>query len=227
MVFGLTEVPVNSLSFRSVSGGAFALTLFYLGVAMAISEPKYSVEVKNDNYEIRLYEKTIVAQTLIADEFDEVGNKAFRILADYIFGNNKGAGKIAMTAPVVQQPVPESSEKTAPSEKIEMTAPVSQVRSSSGYLVQFTMPAKYSMETLPQPNDPRVQIVEIPIRRVAVFSYSGSWSETKYKNNLAEFQTLLEKDSIKTSGEPIFARFDSPFRLWFLRRNEIWLEVVR
>lgn len=61
---------------------------------------------------------------------------------------------------------------------------------------------------------------------IAVFSYSGSWSEDRYKRKLAEFRSTLEQDQVKTLGEPIFARFNSPFQLWFLRRNEIWLEVV-
>lgn len=186
------------------------------GVAMAVSEPKYSVERKTDYYEIRMYSPTIVAQTQVDEKFDDAGNKAFRVLADYIFGNNKSKTKISMTAPVAQQSV---------SEKIEMTAPVSQIKNSGGYLVQFTMPEEYTMATLPEPNDSRVQLVEIPARKIAVFSYSGSWSENRYKSKLEEFRTILSNDNVSTVGEPIFARFNSPFQLWFLRRNEIWLEV--
>ena len=101
---------------------------------MATSEPKYTVESKKTNYEIRKYDDTIVAETLVAAKFDDAGNIAFRILADYIFGNNKSKVKIEMTAPVAQIPA---------SEKIAMTAPVSQVKSPSGFLVQFTMPGFY------------------------------------------------------------------------------------
>ena len=184
---------------------------------MAVSEPKYSVERKTDYYEIRLYSSTIVAQTQVDEKFDAAGNKAFRVLADYIFGNNKSKTKISMTAPVAQQAV---------SEKIEMTAPVSQIKNLGGYLVQFTMPEEYTMATLPEPNDSRVQLVEILGRKIVVFSYSGSWSENRYKNKLEEFRTILSNDNVSTVGEPIFARFNSPFQLWFLRRNEIWLEVA-
>jgi len=59
-----------------------------------------------------------------------------------------------------------------------------------------------------------------------VFTYSGGWSEARYNIKLAEFKKHLEEDNVKTKGEPIFARFNSPFQLWFLRRNEIWLEVT-
>lgn len=185
---------------------------------MAVSEPKFSIESKNDVYEIRLYEPTIVAETVVEAGFDDAGNKAFRILADYIFGNNKAKEKIDMTAPVAQQ---------AKSEKIAMTAPVNQIADAKGHIVQFVMPAGSALDTLPEPNDPRVQLKEVGARAIAVYSYSGSWSESRYKEKLAEFQAELSKNNVSTKGEPIFARFNSPFSLWFLRRNEIWLEVAR
>ena len=183
---------------------------------MAIEEPKYTVRSQSENYEIRDYPKILVAETLVEAEFEDAGNMAFRILADYIFGNNKLKEKIGMTAPVSQR---------ASSEKIAMTAPVSQVKGQKGFLVQFTMPANYTIENLPEPNDSRVQIRELPARTVAVYEYSGSWSESRYQEKLADFRRDLEKAGVRPIGEPVFARFNSPFTLWFLRRNEIWLEV--
>jgi len=186
--------------------------------AMAIEEPPFTVETKNKDYEIRLYEKIIVAETSIQTTFDDAGNQAFRVLADFIFGNNKSQTKIAMTAPVTQQPK---------SEKIAMTAPVTMAKDGEGsYVVQFVMPESYTLETLPVPNDPRVTIRELPRRRVAVHRYSGSWSETNYLEELKAFRSNLERDKIQTIGEPILSRFNSPFALWFLRRNEIWLELA-
>jgi len=199
----------------------FVLYLFFLysGGAMAIEEPMYSVISKNQSYEIRKYDSIIVAQTKVEANFEEAGNQAFRILADFIFGGNKSKTKIAMTAPVNQMPA-------AVSEKIEMTAPVSMSKSELGFLVQFTMPKQYTLETLPIPNDARVEIRQIPPRRVAVFTYSGSWSEERYQKKLQEFQLALKENSVNTKGSPLLARYNSPFQLWFLRRNEIWIEVV-
>jgi effector-binding domain-containing protein len=142
--------------------------------------------------------------------------QAFRILAGYIFGGNKSKTKIAMRAPVTQE---------AASEKIEMTAPVTQFKGESGFVVQFTMPKKFTVETLPTPNDERVKLREIPARQVAVFTYSGSWSESRYEEKLAEFKEQLKKDKVVIVGEPVLARFNSPFQIWFLRRNEIWIEI--
>ncbi len=181
---------------------------------MAIEEPKYTVQVKTESYEIRHYGPTLVAETQVQADFDRAGNEAFRILADFIFGNNTTQTKIAMTAPVSQQ-----------AEKIEMTAPVSMQQGPSGFVVQFTMPEKYTLETLPRPNDERVKIRELPARDVAVFTYSGSWSQKRYLKKLELFTAALTKDNLVAVGNPVFARFNSPFSLWFLRRNEIWLEV--
>ncbi len=184
---------------------------------MAIEEPKFSVESKTEHYEIRKYETVLVAETKVESEFESAGSQAFRILADYIFGNNKSKTKISMTAPVSQQAV---------SEKIAMTAPVSQIKSGTGYLVQFTMPNKFTKETLPESNDARVNIREIPVRRVAAFEYSGSWSEERYNEKLKLFLENLKQDGVVTTGNPELARYNSPWSLWFLRRNEILIEVA-
>lgn len=182
---------------------------------MAIEEPKFTVVAKAENYEVRKYAPVLVAETVVEASFEEAGNQSFRILADYIFGNNRSRVKVAMTAPVTQE---------KRSEKIAMTAPVSQSRALSGYLVQFTMPASFTLDTLPEPNDPRVKLRLVPERRVAVFRYSGGWSEARYAEKLAEFKSLLKKDGLDDNGTTTLSRYDPPFMPWFLRRNEIWIE---
>lgn len=193
----------------------FLVLFFRSEVVVAIEEPTYTLESQNKVYEVRKYQPTLVAETWVDAKFNEAGNAAFRILADYIFGNNTTKTEIAMTAPVAQ----------SRSEKIAMTAPVAQIKGEKGYLVQFTMPSKFTKDNLPKPNDSRVVIRELPGRRVAVLKYSGSWSESRYQQKLADLKTALMADQLQTIGEPIFARFNSPFQLWFLRRNEIWIEI--
>lgn len=197
---------------------AMSLGFMFAGTVMAIEEPEFTIEKKMENYEIRSYPSVLVAETVVEATFEDSGNKAFRILADFIFGNNVSQTKIAMTAPVSQQ-------AAATSEKIAMTAPVGQQKTSGGFLVQFTMPAQFTLETLPKPVDPRVTIRLLPPRRVAVFSYSGFWSESRFLSKLEEFRQMLVSDGLKATGEPVFARYNSPFQLWFLRRNEIWLDL--
>ncbi len=183
---------------------------------MAIEEPEYSVVVKAKDYVIRKYDPVLVAETTVMTDFKNAGSKGFQILAGYIFGKNKSKSKIAMTAPVGQQLV---------SEKISMTAPVTLTKAAAGYLIQFTMPKTFTLKTLPTPDDKSITLREVPARKIAVYTYSGLWTESHYKDKLSEFKALLKNDKIITKDEPILARFNSPLKLWFMRRNEIWLEL--
>ena len=199
---------------------AIAATLF-LGLlspmASAIEEPKYTVVRQYDGFEIREYAPYLVAEVTVPGPAEEAGNQGFRILAAYIFGKNRGERKISMTAPVAQAPAPT---------KIEMTAPVTQAGASDGYIVQFTMPSEYILETLPEPLDPQVKLKEVPAGRVAVIRYSGTWSERNYKEHLEKLQRGVEAAGLRTTGSPIYSRYNAPFVPWFMRRNEIWLKLI-
>ena len=193
--------------------------LFGVRPAMAIEEPSYTVVRSPDGYELRNYPTYCVAQTEVTETQSEAGNAGFRILAKYIFGGNTTNSSIAMTAPVVQ----------APSETIAMTAPVTQEPGSGPgrYVVAFTMPSKYTLETLPKPNDDRVRLREVGERIVAVRVYGGGWSLARYEKELAALRTALARDALVPIGEPQWARYNAPFSLPFMRRNEIWLQVDR
>ena len=189
------------------------------GTLMAIEEPKYTVIEKNDTFEIREYAPYIVAQTQVSGIFDEMSNKAFKILFKYISGGNQQRSKISMTAPVIQ----ESSRKEG--QKIQMTAPVIQEVNTNSATFSFVMPQNSRLDTLPIPLDSRVILKEIPAKTVAVRAYSGGWGEEKYKKNEAILLKALNDAGIKTFGKTSFARYNSPFSLWFMRRNEIMIEV--
>jgi hypothetical protein len=163
---------------------------------------------------VRRYEPYLVAETVVSAAADDAGNEGFRILAGYIFGKNKGARKIEMTAPVAQAPA-----------RISMTAPVAQSPVSGGYVVQFAMPREWTLETLTEPLDSRVVLRELPARKLAVIGYSGTWSRSRYEENLKTLQDALAEAGLVWRGEPMWARYDPPWKPWFLRRNEIWLTL--
>lgn len=192
-----------------------AANLMAWSSAMAIEQPRYSVVKTFEDFEIRRYEPTIVAQTVVDASLEEAGNEAFKLLAGYIFGKNRGERKIAMTAPVAQTPA-----------KIALTAPLSRTATTGGMVVQFTMPAEWTLDTLPEPIDPRVELKQIPGRTVAVIRYSGFWSESRYNDYLAQLKVALAREGIPWEGEPVWARYNPPIMPWFLRRNEIWLNVA-
>ena len=191
---------------------------------MAIEEPKYTLMEKYEAFEIRKYSPYLVAQTEVSGTFDERGGKAFRILIKYISGENQQQSNIKMTAPVIQ----ESSDKEG--QKISMTAPVIQEKGkedSNSAIISFVMPESFTLDTLPSPSDNRITLREIPAKIVAVLQYSGGWSEERYKEHEAILIKALQDANIKIIGEPSFARYNSPFALWFMRRNEIMIEVQR
>ncbi len=199
------------------------LLLALEGTLMAIEEPKYIIMQKSDTFEIRKYAPYLVAQTEVSGTFDEMGGKAFRILVKYISGQNQERSKIKMTAPVIQEPSKQEGQK------IQMTAPVIQEPSQTNpksAIFSFVMPQTFTLATLPAPLDSRIQLKEIPGKIVAVRTYSGSWSEEKYKKNEDLLLKALAIANIQTIGKPSFARYNSPFALWFMRRNEIMIELV-
>ncbi|MCU0695398.1 MAG: heme-binding protein [Myxococcaceae bacterium] len=183
--------------------------------SMATESPKYEVLKRYDGFEVRRYAAYVVAETEVQAERSEAGNAAFGRLAGYIFGGNSGSTKIAMTAPVTQ------------SQRIAMTTPVTQQASGpSTWVVQFSMPSAFTLETLPQPKDARVTLRPVPARVVAVVRYSGTWSEANYREHLDALVAGLTKHGLVAKGEPIWARYDPPYTPWFLRTNEIQLELV-
>jgi len=183
------------------------------GETVAYDSPQYRVVMTLGDIEIREYEPYVVAETVVDGNLESAGNQGFRILAKYIFGNNRGGRKIAMTSPVSQ----EKAEGT----KIAMTAPVTQEKAGDQYTIQFMMPSEYSLEQLPKPNDPRITMRELPARSFAAVRYSGTWSQRNYQKHLALLIDGLRAAGYEPIGEPIWARYDAPFKPWFLRRNEI------
>jgi len=183
------------------------------GEGMSYESPEYRVVDRFGEIEIREYEPYLVAETTVDGDLENAGNRGFRIVAKYIFGNNQGERRIAMTAPV--------SQAMADGTKISMTAPVTQEKAGDRYTIQFMMPSKYSREELPEPNDPRVSIREVPARRFAAVRYSGSWSKRNFDKHLERLLETLSAKGYEPLGEPIWARYNPPFMPWFLRRNEI------
>jgi len=207
---------------RSISGFSASLLLTFVLASFsmpsrAIEEPDYRVVRELAGIEVRQYAAYTVAEVVVAGPASEAGNEAFRILAGYIFGKNKGDRKFAMTAPVTQAAVPQ---------KLEMTAPVTQTPVAKGFLVQFVLPKDVTVANAPEPLDTRVQVREVPTSLVAVIRYSGFWSESNYNEHLAKLQDGLRAADLTWTGEPVYSRYNAPFTPWFMRRNEIWLHLT-
>ena len=184
--------------------------------AEVIEEAKYKALINENNFELRQYEAQILAETSVEGDFSEVGNEGFRRLFKYISGENRRRQPIPMTAPVDLEEF---------SEKIEMTAPVNQQKKASFWIVSFLMPSIYTLETIPQPIDERIHIREAPSRLIAAVRYSGTWSRKVFEEKKAQLEGFILKNNLEMAGDAIFARYNPPFTLWFLRRNEVLIPV--
>ena len=182
---------------------AFVGFMLTTNPAMSYEEPKYTVIKKTDIYEVRLYETRTVAQVIYGKE-----DSGFKVLFNYISGENETSSEVKMTVPVTQ------------SEKIDMTAPVTQSKSDGKMVMQFFLPKQYSLQNAPKPNDPRVSIIGLPETYFAVISYSGSTSDKNFNEHHKELKAALDKDELTVIGIPLKATYNSPFTLPFLRRNE-------
>lgn len=221
----------------------------------AIDQPKYTVLDQNQNYEIRQYDPYIIAQTQVQGDYRQAASLGFRILADYIFGNNTKQSTVQMTAPVniadsesidMTVPVTESEtiQMTAPvgikeSEKVDMTAPVTITETANidmtapvtitkdqqDYIVSFVMPFNYTLQTLPKPNNPQVEIKTQPARKVAALKFSWYAGPKRVEAKKQELLNLLGQDGVATKGTPEYAGYDAPLTAPWLRRNEIIIEI--
>jgi hypothetical protein len=193
-----------------------AFVAFALSGCSSVAEPPFSIVKAEPPFEVRDYASVIVAETKTQGDRDQAINAGFRVLADFIFGNNTADTEIAMTAPVTQ----------AEGKEIAMTAPVTQTENGGIWTIGFVMPANYTIATLPRPIDPRVTIREVPARRVAVVVYSGFSGESDVRDQTAALQRWMARAGLAAAGSPVVARYDPPWTMPMFRRNEIQIEVA-
>ncbi|TJY70798.1 heme-binding protein [Arthrobacter sp. CAU 1506] len=194
----------------------------------------YELVRRYADFELRRYPAHTVAEMEVAASFDRAGNAAFRHLFNYISGKNTARESLAMTAPVIQSG---EEPRKLPSQKVQMTAPVLQSGPLGGdsigsgetgvsqYTVAFVLPAGMTADTAPVPVDPRIRIRTVAGSTAAVLGFSGGGSRAAFAKRNRELQEAIAGAGMKASGPPRFARFDPPFKPWFLRHNEVVQDV--
>ena len=182
-----------------------------------IEEPKFTLVERKAGYDIREYESYIIAETDVTGNYSDATSEGFRIIADYIFGNNTSRSGIAMTAPVLE---------SKSSEKIAMTVPVIDTEKDAGTrTISFVLPSEYTLETLPMPNNPQVKITQVPPRKVAVLSFTWYPTAERVEKKKDELLSLLAKDGLEVDGVIQIARYNPPLSMPFMLRNEIIVDV--
>lgn len=166
-----------------------------------VEQAKYTVIVKQGRIELREYAPMIVAETEVEGPRQDAISQGFRVIADYIFGNNVPRQNVAMTAPVTQQ------------------------SQGASWKVRFVMPSSFTMESLPKPNNTSVKLQRVDAKRFAVIRFSGMPTEGSISKRTAELEAFIQTNNLKVVAEPIYAFFNPPWTLPFLRRNEVMIEV--
>jgi len=206
------------------------LGLIWIKPAMAIEEPKYEVVTTDAQFEVRHYAPILIAETIVEGDMDAASSKGFRLIADFIFGNNLSSdsdkkAKIAMTAPVTVEPQ---------SSKIAMTAPVTvepqavepSMKTTKTWRINFVMPSQYNLATIPKPKNNAVTLREVPSKYFIVHKYSGFNTVSRVQAKTDEAVEWATKRSYKIIGTPQLSRYDPPWTLPMFRRNEIMIEIA-
>lgn len=180
-----------------------------------LEEPSYKVISKTDDYEVRLYDPYIIAKTTVSGDYQKAMNDGFREVATYIFGGNNADNEIEMTVPVLEN---------TPQE-IAMTVPVLDTGNTNKRTVAFVMPSKFTLESLPVPNSDKVTFAEVAQRKVAVLRYGFYANEARIDAKKRELLESLRRSDISVKGEVTSARYNPPFSMPLLLRNEVFVEI--
>jgi SOUL heme-binding protein len=184
----------------------------------SIEQPRYEIVEQADGVELRQYPGQIVAEvTVEAANMGQASNIGFRPLADFIFGNNQSAEQIAMTAPVTTQPQSSGT-------KIAMTAPVTTASNGANlYTVRFSMPAEWTLETLPRPNNAAVKIIELPPQKIVAIRFVGDRSNEQLEAAKLQIDEFMESENLEPASQLIIAGYDGRYVPRSRRRWEVMM----
>lgn len=185
-------------------------------VPRVVEEPRYTAVRTEDEFEVRRYEAYVVAELVVPGPADNAANAGFHVLTEYRSGKNSARRSFGTNSPVIQTPADAS---------LDATGPMIPSMADNAFLVQFIMPRGLALPELPAPIDPRVRLRSLAAATQIVRRYAGTWSQQTYRKHLEILRRTTQQAGIATKGQPVFARYDAPYVLPFLRRNEIWLAV--
>ena len=190
---------MNQIQVIGIILGIFLLAWMAWGwyvTATSEATPYTVLQDLGSNIEVRQYEKqTIITATADSD------NSAFSPLGNYIFGGNAEGEKIAMTTPVYTE---------IKDDVVEMS---------------FILPEGYTPENAPEPQTKRVSLSTLGARKIAALRFSGYAPESTVNKKTALLLQTLEKEGIKTIGNPMVWYYNDPGTPPFMRRNEVAIEV--
>jgi hypothetical protein len=165
-----------------------------------IESYSYQVVKKYKYFEIRNYEASLFTTVKLSSKgYKDTSRKGFSILAGYIFGDNDKNKKIAMTSPVAM-----SLEDSA--------------------TMMFMVPREFDKKTLPKPNQPQINFVEEPAKKIAAISFTGWANDEKILKYQKKLKLILETENISYTNQFYFFGYNPPYEI-FNRKNEVIVEL--
>ena len=178
-----------------------------------LEEPDYQVLQSELNIEIRFYKPMIIAEVNVEGIRKDAIRDGFRLIADYIFGNNTNGSHTKIPG------------RAKNGLKIPMTAPVQQQSTGKSWQISFVMPSKYTIDSLPEPKNDSVKLKEILSKKFIVIQFSGKISNENLAEHEKQLMNYIKAKDFKTYGSPKYAFYNPPWTLPFMRRNEVMLEI--
>ncbi len=186
--------------------GIISLTVLVVTSVLAnkkVPSKNSTVEVleKDDVFEIREYSPSLVASVELGPgSYESLSRKGFNALAGYIFGGNNTGQKIAMTSPVM-------------------------MRLGTSNEMYFFMPEGIQLNQLPTPNNKRVELSEIELKKVAVIRFGGWASDAKIEKYKQQLKAILKEKGLKHTSNYFFMGYNAPFDV-VNRKNEVGVELL-
>ena len=170
---------------------------------MANEQPDYKVIKKDNEFEIRQYTNFLTATVETEGGRDEAISTGFRILFKYISGENKNKESISMTVPVMQKSLGDKN-----------------------WNISFVVPKKFDSKNVPQPNNQNVKINNNPDFKAVVITFSGLFSNDNIKENEIKIRNYIKANNLRIEEPPIYAGYNAPWTIWFLKRNEVLFKLI-
>ncbi len=174
----------------------------------------YRVEQADGAFEVRRYPTLVLASVDATGSRGEALSEGFEPLSDFISGDNKSDDRIDMTAPVLQKPADADANTTGPA------------AGENQWTISFVMPNWFTAGTLPQPTDEAIKIASVPPLKAAVVTFSGFLTDDKLASETDLLRAWMADNKLTAGGAARYAIYDPPWRLPFLRRNEVIIPLA-
>ena len=179
-------------------------------------EALYATLYSDGDYEIRLYEPLIIAQTPAEGNYRQATKAGYDRLTAYVSGDNLARQAIVGGT---------SYEGALGGSKVELTTPYYEEFINGFWLTSVALPERYTLATLPKPSDNLITFDALPRIKTAVIRFSGIRSERLINQKADQLLQWIKQENLTPISAARSAVFDAPLALPGLRRHEIHISI--